>query len=115
MKTLRQTHDAIRLATAQGDTVMLDFYADWCVACVKMERQTFADPAVREKLASFVLLQADVTANDADDRELLSHFNLYGPPAILFFGANHSELAEMRLLGFVPPADFLAHLERVSP
>ena len=113
VKTLRQAQDEIRLAGANGERVLLDFYADWCVTCIKMERKTFADAAVREKLGAFVLLQADVTANDAEDRELLAHFNLYGPPAILFFDLNHVELVDKRLLGFVGPGDFLAHLDGV--
>ncbi|MGI9229952.1 MAG: protein-disulfide reductase DsbD [Gammaproteobacteria bacterium] len=116
VETLRDLNDEIRMAGANSNRVMLDFYADWCVACIEMERKTFTDTAVRQKLlSSFVLLQVDVTANNAEDQTILSHFNLYGPPAMLFFDINHTEFRNMRLLGFVPPATFLEHLHRVSP
>ena len=65
---------------------MLDFYADWCVSCKEMEKYTFPDPQVQALLADAVLLQADVTANDDDDRALLKHFGIFGPPTIAFFG-----------------------------
>ena len=66
---------------------MLDFYADWCVSCKEMERFTFTDPAVQRRLAGALLLRADVTANNAEDRELLRRFRLFGPPALIFFDA----------------------------
>ena len=66
---------------------MLDFYADWCVSCKEMERFTFTDPAVQKKLAGALLLKADVTANNADDRALLKRFSLFGPPGTIFFDA----------------------------
>ena len=59
---------------------MLDFYADWCVSCKEMERYTFTDPKVQKKLAGALLLKADVTANNDEDRELLRRFRLFGPP-----------------------------------
>ena len=93
-----------------GRPVMLDFYADWCVTCKEMERDTFSDAGVRTLLAQAVLLQADVTDYDSDSRALLDHFNLYGPPAILFFDAAGKERGEHRLLGFVPADRFAAHL-----
>ena len=67
---------------------MLDFYADWCVSCKEMERFTFTDPAVQKKLAGALLLKADVTANNAQDRELLKRFSLFGPPGTIFFDAS---------------------------
>ena len=63
-----------------GRPVMLDFYADWCVSCKEMERFTFTDAAVQKRLAGALLLKADVTANNAQDRELLKRFRLFGPP-----------------------------------
>ena len=65
--------------------VMLDFYADWCVSCREMERFTFTDPGVAQRMGQMLLLQADVTANNADDRALLKRFRLFGPPGIMFF------------------------------
>ena len=74
-------------AQAAGQPVMLDFYADWCVSCKEMERYTFTDAGVQAELARAVLLQADVTANDAEDQALLQHFGILGPPTIVFFDA----------------------------
>ena len=89
-----------------GRPVMLDFYADWCVSCKEMEHRTFSDPAVRQRLAGALLLQADVTANSAQDKELLKRFGLFGPPGVLFFDARGSEAAAARVIGFVPPEGF---------
>ena len=101
---------AVAQAARQGRPVMLDFYADWCVSCIEMERFTFTDPAVREKLARAVLLQADVTANTPDDRALLERFGLFGPPGIVFFDAQGTELSTQRVVGFQKPAPFLQSL-----
>ena len=98
-------------AAASGRSVMLDFYADWCVSCKEMERYTFPDEAVRRALAGAVLLKADVTANDERDRALLSHFGLFGPPAILFFGADGRERPRYRVIGFVAAEGFREVLE----
>lgn len=103
------------LAQAQGRPVMLDFYADWCIACKEMEHQTFSDPAVRARLQAVVLLQADVTANRAEHQALLQRFGLFGPPAILFFDAQGHEQTRARVLGFQNAADFLTSLEAVRP
>jgi thiol:disulfide interchange protein DsbD len=85
---------------AAGRPVMLDFYADWCVSCKEMEKETFVDPAVKAKLANAVLLRADVTANTPDDRALLKRFNLYGPPGLIFFDKQGRELENVRVVGF---------------
>lgn len=98
-------------AAAQGRTVMLDFYADWCVSCKEMERFTFSDPRVQARLADVVLLQADVTANDADDKALLKRFGLFGPPGIVFFGADGRE-RPVRVIGYQSAGRFLASIER---
>jgi thiol:disulfide interchange protein DsbD len=83
-----------------GRPVMLDFYADWCVSCKEMERFTFSDPGVQAKLAGALLLKADVTANNAQDRELLRRFNLFGPPGTIFFDAKGMEIAGTRVIGY---------------
>nr|WP_047198249.1 protein-disulfide reductase DsbD [Caldimonas brevitalea] len=97
------------LATAQRP-VMLDFYADWCVSCKEMERYTFADPRVRDKLASALLLKADVTRNSAEDRALLKRFGLFGPPGTLFFDAQGQEVRAARVIGFQSADRFLQSL-----
>jgi len=94
--------------------VMLDFYADWCVSCKEMEKYTFADPAVRAKLAGFTLLKADVTANSDDDKALLARFGLFGPPGIIFFDARGHEIKGLRVVGFQDAAKFLAVLAGVG-
>lgn len=95
---------------AAGKPVMLDFYADWCVSCKEMERFTFTDPAVRERLSKVLLLKADVTANSAEDRELLKRFKLFGPPGTIFFDAQGQELAGVRVIGFQDAPRFLSSL-----
>ena len=76
----------LAIAKAGGKPVMLDFYADWCVSCIEMEKLTFADPQVHAAMKQMLLLQADVTANDANDKALLKRFGLYGPRAPMLAG-----------------------------
>ncbi len=95
-----------------GAPAMLDFYADWCVACKEMERMTFSDPQVAAVMKSMRLLQVDVTANSAEERALLKKFSLFGPPGIVLFGASGKEIAQGRVIGFVPPQSFLQRLAR---
>ena len=103
-------------ASARGQVVMVDYYADWCVSCKEMERFTFSDPAVQAALSNALLLQTDVTANDAQDQALLAEFGLFGPPAILFFGPDGRERRELRVVGFMNAGDFLRVVERaISP
>ena len=98
------------LGTA-GRPVMLDFYADWCVSCKEMERFTFVDPTVRKLMAGALLLKADVTANNDDDRALLKRFNLFGPPGIIFFDPQGREVPAARVIGYQNAARFLLSLE----
>jgi thiol:disulfide interchange protein DsbD len=105
--------DAI-LAKSAGKTVLLDFYADWCVACKEMEKLTFTDPDVREAFSSMLLLQADVTANTSDDKALLKRFNLFGPPGIIFFGKQGQEVQGGRVIGYQAPEKFLQSLSRIT-
>ena len=93
--------------------VMLDFYADWCVSCREMERFTFTDPGVAQRMAGMVLVQADVTANNADDRALLKRFRLFGPPGIMFFEPGGKELPEARVVGFQDARRFTESLDKV--
>jgi thiol:disulfide interchange protein DsbD len=102
------------VAASAGRPVMLDFYADWCVSCKEMERFTFADTRVQERLAHAVLLQADVTANSADDKALLARFKLFGPPGIIFFDKTGHE-ADYRVVGYEPPEHFLASIDKALP
>jgi thiol:disulfide interchange protein DsbD len=101
------------VASSGGRPVMLDFYADWCVSCKEMERYTFTDARVQERLAGLVKLQADVTANSADDQALLQRFRLFGPPGIIFFDREGREMAAARVIGFQPAERFAAVLDQV--
>jgi len=101
---------ALAQARSQGKTVMLDFYADWCVSCKEMEMLTFTDAGVQQALANTVLLQADVTPNDEQDKALYKHFGIIGPPSIMFFDNNGNERKNFRVVGFVPADKFSAHV-----
>lgn len=100
------------IATAGGKIVMLDFYADWCVSCKEMERYTFTDPAVQTRLAGMLKVQADVTANTAEHKELLKRFRLFGPPGIVFFDSAGREIQGLRVIGFQPAGKFAAVLDQ---
>lgn len=101
------------LASAGGKAVMLDFYADWCVSCIEMEKLTFTEPTVKQVMDQMLLLQADVTANDAEDKALLKRFSLFGPPGIIFFGRDGQEMLDARVIGFKSPDIFLQRLQQV--
>jgi thiol:disulfide interchange protein DsbD len=103
-----------RLAQAKGQIVMLDFYADWCVSCKEMDRLTFSDSSVQSKLKSALVLQADVTANDSEDKILLQRFQLFGPPATLFFDAQGKELTDFRVIGYQDATQFINSLQNAG-
>lgn len=102
-----------RLAAADRP-VMLDFYADWCVSCKEMERFVFSDAAVQQKLAGYILLKADVTANTSEDKALLARFGLFGPPGIIFFDKSGQEIPGKRVVGFQEASLFLKTLNAVN-
>jgi thiol:disulfide interchange protein DsbD len=99
-------------AKQAGKPVMLDFYADWCVACKEFEKYTFHDASVEPVLSQFVLLQADVTKNQPQDIELLKQMDVLGLPTIEFWDAKGNPVSSARLTGFVPAEDFLQHLRK---
>lgn len=101
-----------RLA-ATDRPVMLDFYADWCVSCLEMEKFTFSDPAVAARMGRMLLLQADVTRMTAADKALLARFDLFGPPGILFFDRHGRPVADARVVGFKKADAFLRIQDRV--
>lgn len=103
---------AIAAANAQGKSVMLDFYADWCVSCKEMEQFTFNDPNVRQHMQQMVLLQINMTDNTDAQQALLKRFGLVGPPAILFFDQQGSEKRSLRVIGFMKAAPFAQQLTK---
>jgi thiol:disulfide interchange protein DsbD len=103
------------IKASSGKLVMLDFYADWCVACKEFEQFTFSDPRVQQSLANVVLLQADVTQNSADDSALLKRFGLFGPPGIIFFDHTGQEITQLKVVGYQDADKFLVTLNRLNP
>jgi len=113
IKSAQELLDAVKTANEQGQGAMLDFYADWCVECLRMERNTFHQAEVQSLLSHMHPLQADVTANDETDQVLMRQFGIIGPPAILFFDRSGREMKPWRLVGYFTPAEFAKHLEGV--
>jgi thiol:disulfide interchange protein DsbD len=113
VRTLREVEDRLAAAKTSGKPAILDYYADWCTDCVRMEKGTLADPRVREALKSFVLIQADVTNTDDTSRTVKKKFSVYGPPAMLFFAANGEERLELRTYGSRTVDEFLAMLKKL--
>lgn len=102
------------IAGSKGKIVMLDFYADWCISCKEMERFTFSDAGVQARMKNAVLLQADVTDNNEDDKALLKRYTLFGPPAILFFDQQGRELVDHRVIGYQNDVQFAKTLKNVG-
>jgi thiol:disulfide interchange protein DsbD len=112
VKSVADLERALAGAADAGRPAMLDFYADWCVSCIEMEKYTFTDPAVRAALADTALLQADVTANDEHDQALLQRFGVFGPPTIIFFGPDGRQRDGHEVVGYMKAAEFAAHVRR---
>lgn len=110
INNISELNHALATAKAENKPVMLDLYADWCVACKEFEKYTFSDPSVRQQLSDTVLLQADVTANNAEHAALLKHLNVLGLPTILFYNAQGQEQPQQRVTGFMQASEFNAHL-----
>ncbi|MEM9334396.1 MAG: protein-disulfide reductase DsbD [Pseudomonadota bacterium] len=110
IKTVADLDREVARAAAQGKTAMLDFYADWCVSCLEMEAFTFTDADVHATLENTVLLQADVTANDDADQELLGRFGVFGPPTIIFFGTDGQQRHGYEVVGFMKAEAFASHV-----
>lgn len=102
-----------QLLTESNQPAMLDFYADWCVDCKKMEATTFKDSSVVAALANTTLIQLDMTDNTAEHKSLLKHFGLFGPPTLLFFDKEGEEYLEYRLIGGIDAGALLEHLKKI--
>ena len=113
IKSLEDLGAAVARANLAGQPAMLDFYADWCVECVRMERNTFGESEIQNLLGQIRPLQADVTQNDATDQALMKRYDVIGPPAILFFDRQGNELRDYRLVGYFAPGEFAEHLKNV--
>ncbi|MEM7256886.1 MAG: protein-disulfide reductase DsbD, partial [Pseudomonadota bacterium] len=113
IKGVPELEAALNTARSQNKPVILDFYADWCVSCKEMEAFTFTNQQVAAQMSKAVLLQADVTANDKADKELLRHYGIFGPPAIIFYNNEGAEVEGSRVVGFMSADKFLTHLSLV--
>jgi thiol:disulfide interchange protein DsbD len=111
--SLAELEKTLEEARQNNQWVMLDFYADWCISCKEMEAYTFTDEKVKQKLSNFILIQADVTKNNADDKALLQRFELIGPPAIIFFDAQQQELKSSRIIGYQESETFISSLNNL--
>ncbi len=114
IKTLADLDRELAAAKAANQYVMLDLFAEWCVACKEFEHITFADAGVKTEMAKIRLLKIDVTKANDEDQQLMDKFSVLGLPTLLFFAPNGSELTQSRVTGFMPPAEFKAHLIGVN-
>ena len=114
IETLADLQTAITQANSQGKTVMLDLYADWCIACKEFEKYTFSDNKVQKALANSVLLQIDLTDTGTKQNvALMEYFNVFGLPSILFFNLEGKELSQQRVTGFMGAEEFSAHVKAI--
>ena len=93
--------------------VMLDLYADWCVACKEFEKETFSDPSVQKAFGDMLLLQVDMTKNSEENRALMTKYKVLGLPTILFFNRDGKEIEGSRVNGFMPPVEFLQWIQKI--
>ncbi|MXZ80956.1 MAG: protein-disulfide reductase DsbD [Gammaproteobacteria bacterium] len=116
ISTVDELDQQIVQAASNGRGVIIDYYADWCVDCLKMEESTFKDKLVIEEIGNrFIALQVDVTnPNDANANSLKKRFNVFGPPAMIFLGRNGTVLSDFNFYGYKGPEAFLEHLKRVT-
>ncbi len=110
VKTLDELQQEVEKSAEAGKPVLVDLYAEWCVACKEFEHITFADGEVKSLMAQFTLIKVDVTNATEQDQQLLDHFQVLGLPTLLLFDKNGSELTQSRITGFMGPKDFSAHL-----
>ena len=114
VKTLSDVHQQLAAADRKNQIVLLDFYADWCIACKEMDRFTFSDRAVQQQLKHFIVLRADVTHNDVKDKKLQKHFKVIAPPTLIFFKDGH-EIKYSRIVGAKSAEAFSRHLTTIHP
>lgn len=113
VRDMAQLKHELDLAKLTNKPVMLDFYADWCVSCVEMDKMVWNDMQVGAALTQFVLLRADVTANDSSAQALMKYFNVIAPPTVIFFDSSGQELRNARVVGEIKAKEFLARLDNI--
>jgi len=114
LSTTAELDAQLAAARAAGQPLMLDWYADWCVSCKVFEREVFAHPEVAPRLAGYRLIRFDITDSNAEQRALLDRYQLFGPPAILFFDRAGNELKDARVIGELDAQEFGERLDRAE-
>lgn len=114
IKTIDDLNQSLRTAKEQHKFALLDFYADWCLSCQEMDRSIFSNSETKKALQNFILLRADITRNDAQDRALMKNLHVIAPPTILFFDANGREIQKLRIVGDVNRQQFLETIQQVK-
>lgn len=114
VKSIGDVEEKLNIAKSERKIAVLDFYADWCIACKEMDAFTFSNRMVINKLKHYYLIRANVTANDATDKALLRHFSVVAPPTIIFFNQNKKEIKNTRIIGEMSATQFLSHLQKVE-
>ena len=113
IKSIDDLNNAVVEASKNNKNIMLDFYADWCISCKEMELYTFTNRSVQEVLANTLLLQADVTLNDEQDKKLMKTLGVYGPPTIIFYGSDGFKKDGYEVVGYMRVQQFISHVKRV--
>jgi len=114
VRSPEELQSILQKAQENKKSVLLDFYADWCISCKEMEAITFTNPEVAKEMSRFVLVQADVTVNNSSTQALLKQYGLFGPPAILLFSGLGDEQKGLRVVGFMPPGRFSQRLQELN-
>lgn len=109
-----KTVEELNLIKENNKPTIIDFYADWCVACLELEKYTFSDKNVQEKLINFNLIKVDVTNFTSQDKEIMREFNIFGPPAIIFFNDQGNELKDLQLNGYLDANSFISIIENIE-
>ncbi|MCH9744348.1 MAG: protein-disulfide reductase DsbD [Gammaproteobacteria bacterium] len=112
VKAVEDVNHQLKLGKHQNKPALLDFYADWCISCKEMDDTTFSNPAVKKYLSQYVLMRANVTKNDMQDKILERHFRVVAPPTIIVFDRNHKEIKSARIVGMLSPEKFLQQLKQ---
>ncbi len=114
IKSQADLDQALAKAKQNNQPTLVDFYADWCIACKEMEQNVFARPEVKQALSQYQLLKADITANDAVDKALQKQQAVIAPPTIIFFNPQGEEIVRYRIVGEMNKKDFLLHLQALE-
>lgn len=114
VSTAEELDKVLAQASAAGQPLLLDWYADWCISCKVIEHEVLNNPQVLDRLKGYRLVRFDMTASNAGQRALLDRYQLFGPPALMFFGKNGSEKSDLRVIGEINAADFAERVDNAN-